>query len=109
MDMTHTLYTLYVPVTDNAERGTIIAEYVARTFARVFGGFTLRHAAGGYFMSDGTLCREPVTLIDGINTGDGVDDIVANLAEYVRVALDQESVLVTRTLVGATFYNGDAS
>lgn len=78
--------------------------YLAHTMAFLdAGGSTWTAHAGGYVMADGTAVFEPSYTVDVLTPEPIEPDKVRRLAEYIKQAENQESVLVEITTVNAQF------
>lgn len=67
------------------------------------GGATWTAHAGGYRMADGTAVFEPSYTVDVLTPEPIEPDKVRRLAEFIKHAEHQESVLIETTTVSAQF------
>lgn len=67
------------------------------------GGATWTEHLGGYVMDDGTAVFEPSYTVDVLTAEPVALDKVQRLAEFIKHAEHQESVLVETTIVDAQF------
>ncbi len=93
-------YRLMVPTTIyNAPAPADIIEAirleVKQAFAAAFGGYTETRAIGGYLAQSGELIEEPVYAIEA-SYEEANDVIVWQLADRIKAALSQESVLIRK-------------
>lgn len=78
--------------------------YIAHAMAFLdAGGATWTAHTGGYTMADGTAVFEPSYTVDVLTAVPIEPDKVRRLAEYIKQAENQESVLVEISTVNAQF------
>lgn len=86
-----TIYNLPAP----ADMVDAIRIEVKQAFAAAFGGYTETRATGGYLAESGELIEEPVFGIEA-SYSEPDDDLVWHLAERIKSALSQESVMIRK-------------
>ena len=68
---------------------------VKTALAQAFGGYTETLGNGGYVADSGELIEEPVFLIRAAYQTPN-DELVAGLAQKIKTALNQETVMIQR-------------
>ncbi len=97
-------YTLYVPQRLNNDTD-VSAEFfraLEERLVSIAGGFTRMRGVGAYRMTDGSVKREPVYVYMLLASARERERI-RRVAEYVKLMLAQESVLVTSRTVDSEF------
>ena len=93
-------YRIMVPTTMYDRQAPVeivdaIRREVKATMAAAFGGYTETVAMGGYVAESGALIEEPVYVIEASYEVED-DELVLRLAERVKVALQQETVMIRK-------------
>lgn len=88
------------------EIGTLDAYKIAgHIFARYVGGATIQEGRGYYTHDDGTIIFE-TSLICDVYGEDVNAETVAAVADALRIAFNQESILIEKTETDAEFFRG---
>ncbi|WP_299349251.1 molybdenum cofactor biosynthesis protein MoaE [uncultured Maritalea sp.] len=89
---------IIIPKQNNSgESLAAVTDGVKANFCNVFGGYTAIDAEGGWVSNDGTLFKEPVTIIFSAATKDkSADaDLLIAIAKDVLAITDQLAVFVS--------------
>ena len=89
---------IIIPKMNNSgESLDLVAEGVKRNFCNLFGGYTAIDAEGGWVSNEGTLFKEPVTVIYSAASKDKSKDaeLLLAIAKNVLAITDQEAVFVS--------------
>ena len=68
---------------------------VKHSFSRVYGGFTMHEAFGGWVNPDGELVEERVTVVEAYTDHPTGDQEAYWIARFVRSALYQDAAMYT--------------
>ena len=94
--MSHVRVSVYIPSSLPTSASTI--DSILAGMATLAGGATRQDVTGAWVMPDATLCTEPITIVSSISEGATfalLRSYAIGQAEALRVAMNQDAVLVT--------------
>lgn len=89
---------VYVPTTDGTdtaiEKGRDTALYIGEEMAKIFGGYSIIKALGGWYGDNGELTQETVYIVrsNSATMTQTEQNMTVNIAEYVKSCHNQEAV-----------------